>query len=485
MGVNELWLYMEDVYKIEEYPMFGYKRGAYSKEELEEVVKYAEIFEVKIVPAIQTLGHMEQFLRWSNTRKFSDQKNVLLSGEKDTYNLIDSMFKTLKSIFNHEKIHIGLDETWGLGFGNYYKKNGYKPQIDIFFEHLEIVNELAKKNGFKDVLIWSDMSYRILSKTGSYYDHDIKLDKNIIDKLPENIRLVYWDYYHKEFNKVNQMLESHIKISENIIFASGTWIWTRFTYDKNETDKTVSTHIKAATKNNINEFILTQWMEDGAYGDHETTLLGVYELSMKANTKNTISVETYEFIMNESIEFAYNRAKLNELEMSQVGLMWDDHQFSLYLANFVKNDLKNYDKHLKEMKELLDIYSNKKEYDFEKYILLSNYYKVLGKYNLVKEYQSNNEILDDKYFKIQVTTLEKLNDIYSNLWYKNYKMNGLEIIQSRLGGQILRAKQMIKIIGLYNNKEIDKIDGILDEVKIMDESLSLKYANIAYTTLMI
>ena len=34
MGMNTFMLYMEDVYKIKEYPYFGYMRGAYTEDEL-------------------------------------------------------------------------------------------------------------------------------------------------------------------------------------------------------------------------------------------------------------------------------------------------------------------------------------------------------------------------------------------------------------------------------------------------------------------
>ena len=34
MGYTEIYLYMEDTYQLEQYPFFGYLRGAFSKEEL-------------------------------------------------------------------------------------------------------------------------------------------------------------------------------------------------------------------------------------------------------------------------------------------------------------------------------------------------------------------------------------------------------------------------------------------------------------------
>lgn len=483
MGVNELWLYMEDMYQLKEYPQFGYMRGAYSEAELTEMVNYAEIFNIKLVPAIQTLGHMEQFLRWYKSAPVKDQPNVLLAKSEDTFKLIDAMFKQLKKIFKHDKIHVGLDETWGFGFGNFYKKNGYIPQIESFFEHLNKVNELALKNGFKDVLIWSDMPYRILSKTNYYYDTNIVFDQNIIDQIPNNVQLVYWDYYTSEIDKVDYMLKNHKMLSDKVVFASGTWIWTKFTYDKNQTDRTANVHIEAAIKNNIREFILTQWMDDGAYGDHETTNLGVYELSLKANTKNEVCSKTYEFITKEPLEVSYNRSKINTLSINPVGLTWDDPQFSLILTNKVKNDLNNYHQHFEEMEKLLKLYENNSAYEYEYNIVAANYNKIKGRYEMIKQYTNKDKINVEEYFNNQVKHLENLIKIFRKRWYTKHKMNGLEIIQSRLATQIIRAKEMIEIANLYNNKKIDKIDGILDEAIVKDEYLSVKHSNVAFTTM--
>jgi len=483
MGANEIWLYIEDMYQLEEYPHFGYMRGSYSEDELIEIVEYASIFNIKVVPSIQTLGHMEQYLRWRKSAPVRDQANVLLAKSEDTYQLIDAMFKQMKKIFKHDKIHIGLDETWGFGFGNFYKKNGYIPQIDNFFEHLNVVNDLALKHGFKRVLMWSDMPYRILSKVNYYYDLNITLDQNIIDQIPNNVELVYWDYYQSDFDRVDKMLKNHLELTNKVIFASGTWIWTRFNYDKKQTDLTAPVHIKAANNNNIKEFILTQWGDDGAYGDHESTLLGVYEMSLKALTKNDVCSETYEFITKEALNVAYNRTKINNLKINPVGLMWDDPQFSLILANFVKNDLSNYKSHLEEMQSLLNIYKDKSEYELEYHIIAANYNKVLGRAQMIKDYTNQETISSDQYFLEQIDHLEELIKVFRKRWYTKHKMNGLEIIQARLATQIVRAKEMIEIARLYNNKEIDKIDGILDKVEVFDEVLSVKYSNVAFTTM--
>ena len=483
MGLNEVWLYLEDLYELDNYLDFGYLRGCYTDDELKEVVKYAEIFGIKIIPTIQTLGHMEQFLKWNNQIELKDQTNVLLMKSEQTYQLIDEMLKKLQAIFKSNKIHLGLDETWGFGFGNFYKKNGYISQLELFFDHLEVVNGLALKNGFKEVLIWSDMPYRILSKNNSYYDEKIVLDQKIVEKIFSNIKLVYWDYYNRDFEKVEKMIKNHLNITSKFCFASGTWIWTRFTYDKNQTDNTCKTHLKAAIASGVKDFTLTQWMDDGAYGDHETTLLGVYEMSLEALTRGASPDDkTYHFITNHHLEVAYNKTKLNNLSLSQVGLLWDDPQYAIYLDNYARGDLTIYENLVAEMEKLIALYEGDERYDFENQILKANYYKVLGRKTFIKQYLKKEVIEISEFFNNEVKHLRKLINLYRDKWYKNYKMNGFEKIQLRLAGQIVRAEEMIVLAKMYNEKKITEIAGILIKKQPKSQYIHPKYSHIAFTT---
>ena len=54
MGLNQLMLYTEDTYKLENYPYFGYMRGAYTKDEIKEIVAYGNKFGVTNNRALHT-----------------------------------------------------------------------------------------------------------------------------------------------------------------------------------------------------------------------------------------------------------------------------------------------------------------------------------------------------------------------------------------------------------------------------------------------
>ena len=81
MGLNMLMLYTEDTYELDNYPYFGYMRGRYSKAELKEIDDYAYQFGIEIIPCIQTLGHLENALRWPFATEIKDTDDVLLAEE--------------------------------------------------------------------------------------------------------------------------------------------------------------------------------------------------------------------------------------------------------------------------------------------------------------------------------------------------------------------------------------------------------------------
>ena len=163
MGLNCYMLYTEDTYEIEGRPYFGYMRGRYTKEELRELDAYALSLGIELIPCIQTLGHMATHLKWSAAGAYKDTSNCLLVGADATYTLISDMLKTVKECFTTNRIHIGMDETIGLGTGAYASKNGRRPMKDIFLEHLSKVAEMCDEYGFKP-MIWSDMIIEIAAE---------------------------------------------------------------------------------------------------------------------------------------------------------------------------------------------------------------------------------------------------------------------------------------------------------------------------------
>ena len=260
MGYNQVHLYMEDTYEVDGEDFFGYLRGRYSKEELKELDDFAFGIGIELVPNIQTLAHMNAFVRWRTD--IVDNYDILLVGDEKVYDLIDRMFSSLRQCFRTNLLHIGMDEAHMLGRGKYYDLNGPKNRFDILLSHLQRVCALAEKYQFQPMM-WSDMFYR-LANGGEYYASNSKFDASIKAMIPDNLTLVYWDYYHDEKKRYSAMIKGHKQLSDHLVFAGGAWKWRGFAPLNALSVKRTKAAFQACKSENIQDVFLTMWGDDGA-----------------------------------------------------------------------------------------------------------------------------------------------------------------------------------------------------------------------------
>ncbi|NLG52558.1 MAG: beta-N-acetylhexosaminidase, partial [Clostridiales bacterium] len=262
MGYSVIQLYTEDTFEMEEYPYFGYLRGRYTKEELKEMDAYAEKFGIELMPCIQTLAHLGRTLRWDAHSDIVDFDGILLVDEEKTYEFIECMFKTMSECLKSRRINIGLDEAHMLGLGKFLDKHGYQNRVTIMLRHIKRVSEIAKKYGYRPMM-WSDMFFR-LNNNGEYYAPDKPIDPEIIKKIPEDVELVYWDYYNTDPRIVERMINRHKEITDNVIFAGGAVKWLGLAPCNRFSEYVGKIAHECCHENGVKEVIITSWGDFGA-----------------------------------------------------------------------------------------------------------------------------------------------------------------------------------------------------------------------------
>lgn len=270
MGLNMFMLYTEDTYELEGYPWFGYMRGAYTKEELSEIDAYGELFGVEIIPCIQTLGHLAKALRWPAMNPVKDTASELLVGEEATYELIEQMFRTMRSCFRTKRIHIGMDEAMSLGTGKYLQLHGRRTTAEIMTEHLERVCKIAEKYDFLP-MIWSDMFFRMSGKGGEY-DTTAEIPANLKDDLPKNLEMVYWDYCMEDRKITDKVLSMHEEMERPVVFAGGIWTWNRLLTCFKKSFDTASEQVRACLQHRVSTLIATTWSNTNSHFSLYSTL---------------------------------------------------------------------------------------------------------------------------------------------------------------------------------------------------------------------
>ena len=270
LGLNMMMLYTEDTYTVPEATYLGYLRGRYTEEEMRELDDYAAAFGVELIPCVQTLAHLEQFLQWDVNQKIKDNDCVLMIDEPRTYEWIRAALTALRRCFRTDRIHIGMDEAHGVGLGEYYQKHGPVDRFALLTRHLNKVVDICKELNFKPIM-WSDMFYRLGSKMNDYYDTDAVVPQSVITEIPD-VALCYWDYYHTDEAFYTGMLEGHRQMGKEVVFAGGIWTWSGLLPHVRKTNATAYPALRACLKSGINTVLATAWGDDGCETDYRLAL---------------------------------------------------------------------------------------------------------------------------------------------------------------------------------------------------------------------
>jgi hypothetical protein len=482
MGYNTVMLYTEDTYEIEGEPLFGYLRGAYTAEELKQIDDYANSLGIEMIPCIQVLGHLEQILQWPGYGKIKDTARVMLVDEPETYKLIEKMIETFKNAFRTDRIHIGMDETHDLGRGRFMDKNGYERGFDIFNRHLSKVVDICKKYEYKP-MIWSDMYFRLGNATQNYYDLETVIPDDVKAKIPEEVQLVYWDYYHAEKDFYDKFIDMHRDLAGEPFVASGVWTWSQTWYNHDQTVNCAGPCVKSCIEKNTRELIFTMWGDDGAYCDFDSALAGLMWLSEYAYCPEKMSDERlekiYETICGSSFAATVTASGITTLFWGEDGkrlehdafsvpsVLWDDPIFNIYINNYIHFAQQSADKHSERLVKIAEQLNPVAEInnagDFSHAIKVAKFLskKLAIASELHKAYNNADKKtlanIKEREVCEAIALLEEMMESFRKQWLEQCKPFGLEVLQKRFAGLKIRYEELAKRLGEFLNGEIEEI----------------------------
>lgn len=466
-GYNYLCLYTEETYELPSEPYFGYKRGRYTQEELKEIIEFADIFEMEMVPCIQTLAHLKNLANWKPYFDHMDIDDILLVGDERTYKLIRKMLTYCKETFHTERINIGSDEAFHLGRGTYIEKNGYCSKHEIYLEHMKKVFEICKEVGLKPEF-WAD----------AFYDTD-RSDEEIKSVFDGNETPIYWEYAipHKEphIEKINKLQ----KYAGEAIYAGGLWEWIGYAPDNKYTDMVVDAAFEAVEECHVKNVVMTAWGDNGG----ECSIFAVLPSMWYAANKLYPMELDMDKIMLDFTGYSDKEWRkcdeLNKVSKRDVKetkkitnavkyLLANDYMVGLLDAN-IPDDAGIYFTQLHKEFEKLAERESEFSYIFKAYrdMCLVLIHKATFSKRLYKAYQNSDKEkikqMIDELKQIQ-SDAHKLCDSYRILWMTENKGFGYEVVDLRLGGALIaRADTVIHILNEYVQDEIDIIYELEEE----------------------
>jgi hypothetical protein len=346
-----------------------------------------------------------------------------------------------------------MDEAHDLGFGKIFNKNGFidkNKRAEIMIKHLNKVLEIAKKYGFK-CKMWSDMFFRI-ANNGAYYFGE-NMPKEVIDKYPKEVALVYWDYYHLQEEFYDKMITAHRAFDRELAVASGLWTWARLSYDHGQTVERAEPCILSARRNRIKDFFFTMWGDDGAYCGFDTALAGIIWGADTAWGAGKRSAEELEKITAAWHAGSF-KAVLTASEMNYqsprrdngVGCcsiwLWDDPVMGIGWRHLELDDGEIY----RGFEAALTASAEQKIFPYAAAVSEFLLAKLHLRHNLLAAYAEKDAAaltaVMDNDIPLAVGSCRKLADEFRRQWVKNYKYSGMECCQHRFAGNIIRLEEL-------------------------------------------
>ena len=478
MGYNYVGLYLEDLIEVENEPYLGWKRGRYSEKEIKEIIDYADMFGVEIVPYMETLAHMDAMFRcpyWPNYNSIFDFRDCLLIGEPATYEFLDRLISAVAKYFKTKRIHIGMDEADMAGRGHYLNKFGPADKKAILFEHLEKVLDICDKYGLQAEM-WSDM---IFNRRDASKDEDLLKDKKKLAIL-NRVKLIYWEYSNNDANVYKNVFERISKATNNYGFAGAGWGFVGLTPLNAYGIENIHAATTACKEYKVDDVCMTLWGDlsgEASFYSTIPTLIRAISNVTDGGLSEIYQSKLTKFLFN----YTYDELMETDLPNSVKAVKRNNTAFCL-MANDVLLDLMGlmanygYDEQYKKITARLKELSkrnSKISYMFEALYKMTYCLEIKSVITLwLKDaYKAGNKaellrLAEEVLPELVIRTKVHLKNMQSH-WLKEKKSFGLDNVAMRISAGMCQMEYAIERIKAYVNGDIEKIEEY--------EEMDLKY----------
>ena len=479
LGCNTLHMYMEDTYEVDGQPYFGHLRGRYSKAELKQIDAYAAAHGMQVIPCIQTLAHVNALFHWPVYREIHDAADILLTGDERTYELADGMFRTLRECLRTNIVNIGMDEADLLGLGKYLTLHGYRDRFSILMEHLRRVSEMAKKYGF-ELLMWGDMFFRLAG--GDYFTNFNQnpelgeIPEEVRQLVPENIHLVYWDYFSRDRQSYERNIDAHNAIKSGSWFAGGLWTWAGFAPHNAFSIATMREAMKACHAKGVENVVMTMWGDNGAECSKFAVLPALFMVAQMAQDIDDVKTIHANFEKEFGIPFEDFRAlDLAGTQNDSAEAIYNPEKYLLYCDPFMGQ----FDNRVKPADAAgyancaarLAVYADHAEYGylFRSLRALCAFLSVKADLGirtraayLSGDKKAAKALCTD--YDAAVERLDVFYAAYEQQWMHENKPQGFDVVDLRIGGQRQRLLHCRDRLLAYAEGRLDRIEELEEPV---------------------
>lgn len=186
--MNQLYMYMEDSFRLDGQPLVGVLSDTLSRDDWKELVSYAARYHVDIVPASEDCGHLHKVLRFDQYSALGERPHGhgLAADDPQSLAFLGQMYDQMLPVFPTSFYNIGCDETFDLGLGRSAQRVAKEGYGQVYVDNLIKVADLVRHYN-KQVMFWGDIAV----------EHP-----EMIPSLPKDLIVASWEYgAHPSYEK--------------------------------------------------------------------------------------------------------------------------------------------------------------------------------------------------------------------------------------------------------------------------------------------
>ena len=184
--INELQLYVENVFTFKRHPAIGRGYSPFTPQDMLDLQDFCKAHHVRLVPSLASFGHMERILKLPQYAHLGEMPGyrdlpggtTLCPGDPGSIKLMEELFEEFVPLHEAVDFNVCGDEPWELGKG---RSKALADRIGVgrvYLGFLLKLRRLCAKHG-KRMNLWGDI---------------VLQHPEIIPQVPKDIVMLNWDY---------------------------------------------------------------------------------------------------------------------------------------------------------------------------------------------------------------------------------------------------------------------------------------------------
>ena len=251
--INELQLYVENVFTFKRHPDIGKGFSPFTPEEILSLQEHCKKHHVQLVGSLASFGHFEKILALPQYTHLSEMPGfrnfpggtTLCPGDRGSIKLVSELYSEFVPLFEAEDFNVCCDETWELGRGRSKKRAEGIGVGRIYLDFLLKIHRLCNKHS-KRMNVWADIVLK---------------HPELLSELPSDIVLLNWEYEQNGANiaKTREIADSGVPI----VVCPGTSGWLTHGSRMDNSMNNVADFANQGRKYRAEGLLNTDWGDQG------------------------------------------------------------------------------------------------------------------------------------------------------------------------------------------------------------------------------